>query len=109
VCYPGLEPLLKKLFDKCRITGCVQLPRSLVGAYGESACAQGVDSECGGMWTSPAGAPLMIIEGIEQTLITRVNWGETEGSGNGKAEKSRHLIVDQCSTHCVDLSRRQYI
>jgi hypothetical protein len=109
VCHGGIEPLLEKLFDKFRITGDAQLPRRLLGAYGESGREQGVDSQCGGMWTSPLGPPLMIIECLEQTLITRVHWGETQGSGDGKAEKSGHLIVDHCSTHCVDLSRRQYI
>ena len=99
MCHGGIEPLLEKLFDKCRITGDAQLPRRLLGAYGESARAQGVDSQCGGVWTSPASAPLMIIEGLEQTLITRVHWGKTQGSGDGKAEKSGHLIVDHRLTH----------
>jgi hypothetical protein len=76
VCHGGSEPLPEKLFDECQITGSAQRPRSLLGADQESARAQGVDSQCGGIWTRSAGAPLMIIEGILQALIMRVRWSE---------------------------------
>jgi hypothetical protein len=107
--YGVLEPLLEKLIDKSWITGCGQLPRSLLGTDDESARAQGVDSQRGGMWTRPSGALLMIIEDILQTLIMRIHGGQAQGSGNGQAEESRHLVVDHSSAHRVELIHGQNV
>lgn len=103
----GLEPLLEKLVDKCRITGGVQLPRRLLCAYQDSARAQGVDCQRGGMWTRSAGAPLMIIERMQQKLIMLICWCEAQGSGNGKAEESGHLVVDHSLAYRVELIHGQ--
>lgn len=105
----GIEPLPEKLFDECRIAGSAQMPRSLVGTDQESARAQGVDSQCGGMWTRSAGAPLMIIEGILQALIMRVHWSEAQGSGHGEAEQGGYLVVDHSPAHRVELFHGQNV
>jgi hypothetical protein len=99
----GLDPFPEKLFDECRITGGAQLPRRLLGSDQESARTQGFDRQRGGMWTRSSGAPLMIIEGILHALITLVHWGEAQGSGNGQAEESGHLIVDHRPADRVEL------
>jgi hypothetical protein len=65
VCHRGIEPLLKELLHKRRVTGCGQLPRGLLDAYPEATRAQSVNGSHDGVGTSPAGAPLMIIERIE--------------------------------------------
>jgi hypothetical protein len=85
------------------------VPRSLLGADQEPARAQGVDSQCGGIWTRSAGAPLMIIEGILQALIMSVGWSETQGSGNGEAEESGYLVVDHRQAYRLELVRGQNV
>jgi hypothetical protein len=107
VCHGGIEPFPQQLFDKCRLTGGGQLPHGLLGADHESARAQGVDNQCGGSWTSPAGTPLMIIERILQTLIMRIRWGEAQGSGNGEAEERGQLVVDHGPAYSVELINGQ--
>jgi hypothetical protein len=109
VCHGGIEPLAEKLFDKCRITGSAQVPRSFLGADQESARAQDVDDQCAGIWTGSAGAPLMIIEGILQALIMRLRWSEAQGSGNGEAEKSGYLVVDHSPAYRVELVHSQNV
>jgi hypothetical protein len=105
----GIEPLLKKLLHKRRVTGCGQLPRSLLDAYCEAPVAQSVNGQCDGVWTSAAGAPLMIIERIEQTLIMRVHRTHALAAGDAEAEKSRHLVVDHGSAYGVEVTSRQHI
>ena len=75
----------------------------------ESTRAQGVDSQRGGMWTRSAGAPLMIIERILQKLIMLICWCEAQGSGNGEAEESGHLVVDHSPAYRVELIHGQNV
>jgi len=51
----------------------------------------------------------MIIERIQQQLITRVRRGQAELPGDAEAEQHGHLIVDHGTAHCIDLRRRQHV
>ena len=51
----------------------------------------------------------MIIERILQKLITRVRWGEAQGSGHGEAEERGHLVVDHSPTNRVELIHGQNV
>jgi hypothetical protein len=109
VCNGRIDPLPDKLLDECRIAGSAQVPGSVLGADEESARAQGVDSQCCGIWARSAGAPLMIIEGILQALIMRVHWSEVQGSGHGEAEQSGYLVVDHSPAHRGELVHSQNV
>jgi hypothetical protein len=80
-----------------------------VREYHKTTGAQRVAGQCDGFWTSPAGASLMIIECIEQTLIMRVHWTDALRPRNAETEQSGHLVVDHGFAHGVKLSSRQHI
>ncbi len=75
----------------------------------EGTCAQGVNGQCDGVWTSPTGATLMIIERVQQTLIIRVNRTNALCAGDAEAEEGWHLVVDHGSAHSVEVTGRQNI
>ena len=51
----------------------------------------------------------MIIECIQQQLISWIGWHDAERSGDRKAEHRRHLVIDQRAAHLVELGCREYI
>ena len=59
----------------------------------KSAVHKASTRQCDGVWTSPAGTPLMIIERIQQKLIMRVHWIDVNSAGDAEAEESGHLVV----------------
>ncbi|HET9777954.1 MAG TPA: hypothetical protein VFP81_01585 [Propionibacteriaceae bacterium] len=68
-----------------------------------------MNSKGNGVRTSPAGAPLMIIERIEQTLIMGVHRANALAARDAEAEESRHLVVDHSSAHGIEVTGRQNI
>ncbi len=109
MCDRGIEPLLQQPLDKRRVTGGAQLPRSLLGAHGEATRAQGVNGQCDGLWTSPAGASLMTIERSQQSFIIRVHWIDAQYPRDAETEVSGHLIFDQGLAYSIELARCQNI
>jgi hypothetical protein len=78
-------------------------------ADGHPTGEQRADGLRGRIGTGPARTPLMIIERIQQQLITRVRRGQAERPSDGEAEQHGHLIVDHGTAHRIDLRRRQHV
>jgi len=51
----------------------------------------------------------MIIERLQQNLISWIGWDYAERSGDGQAEQRRHLVIDQRPAYCVELRRCQNV
>ena len=100
---------MEKPFDKGPVTGGGQPPGCLLGAYRESARAQGIDGQSCPLRAGLAGASLMIIEGQEQPLVVGVRRANSQRTGDRKAEKSRHSILDRGAAHGPDLVGGQHI
>ena len=77
--------------------------------HGEISCTQSVNGQCDRLWTRLTGAPLMIIERIQQSLIMRVQRTDAQGPRDAETEESRHLILDQRLAYSIELTHRQNI
>ena len=51
----------------------------------------------------------MIIECIEQRFVVGICWTDGQRTGDGKADESRHLVLDHGAAHGVDLVGGQHI